>query len=91
MIKKMLKPLALAACSAVLCSTLSGCAARAESTTPTDEGWKMVYVYMPDGRLLASGTPDWIASWRYNDRIVKVSIGGKAYKTSWSNVVLVEE
>lgn len=91
MIKKMLKPLVLAACSAVLCSTLSGCAAKAERTTPTDEGGKTVYVYMPDGRLLASGTPDWVASWRYSDRIVEVSIGGKTYKTSWSNVVLVGE
>lgn len=27
----------------------------------------------------------------HNDRIVKVTIDGKTYETSWANVVLVEE
>ena len=30
-------------------------------------------------------------SFAHNDRIVKVTIDGKTYETSWANVVLVEE
>lgn len=33
----------------------------------------------------------WLSSFAHNDRIVKVTIDGKTYETSWANVVLVEE
>lgn len=32
-----------------------------------------------------------VSSFVHNDRIVKVTIDGKTYETSWANVVLVEE
>lgn len=50
-----------------------------------------VYVYLPDGTLLDKGRADKVSSFVYNDRIVRVTINGKSYKTSWANVVLVEE
>lgn len=49
------------------------------------------YVYLPDGTLLDKGRADKVSSFVHNDRIVKVTIDGKTYETSWANVVLVEE
>lgn len=49
------------------------------------------YVYLPDGTLLDKGRADKVSSFAHNDRIVKVTIDGKTYETSWANVVLVEE
>ena len=87
---KILKSLALAACTATLCVTMTGCEDVKGAATSEEPG-RMVYVYLPDGTLLDKGRADEVSSFVYNDRIVKVTINGKAYKTSWANVVLVEE
>lgn len=44
--------------------------------------------------LLGISKKEWadkVSSFVHNDRIVKVTIDGKTYETSWANVVLVEE
>lgn len=87
---KILKSLALAACTATLCVTMTGCEAVKGAAT-SEELVRTVYVYLPDGTLLDKGRADEVSSFVHNDRIVKVTINGKAYKTSWANVVLVEE
>lgn len=87
---KILKSLALAACTATLCVTMTGCEAVKGAAT-SEEPVRTVYVYLPDGTLLDKGRADKVSSFVHNDRIVKVTINGKAYKTSWANVVLVEE
>lgn len=87
---KILKSLALAACTATLCVTMTGCEA-VKSTASGEKPVKTVYVYLPDGTLLDKGRADKVSSFAHNDRIVKVTIDGKTYETSWANVVLVEE
>lgn len=87
---KTLKSLALAACTATLCVTLTGCEAVKGAAT-SEKPVKTVYVYLPDGTLLDKGWADKVSSFAHNDRIVKVTIDGKTYETSWANVVLVEE
>ena len=87
---KILKSLALAACTATLCVTLTGCEA-VKGTASGEKPVKTVYVYLPDGTLLDKGRADKVRSCVHNDRIVKVTIDGKTYETSWANVVLVEE
>lgn len=87
---KILKSLALAACTATLCVTLTGCEAVKGAAT-SEKPVKTVYVYRPDGTLLDKGWADKVSSFAHNDRIVKVTIDGKTYETSWANVVLVEE
>lgn len=57
----------------------------------SEEPVRTVYVYLPDGTLLDKGRADKVSSFVHNDRIVKVTINGKTYETSWANVVLVEE
>lgn len=87
---KILKSLALAACTATLCVTLTGCEAVKGAAT-SEKPVKTAYVYLPDGTLLDKGWADKVSSFAHNDRIVKVTIDGKTYETSWANVVLVEE
>lgn len=87
---KILKSLALAACTATLCVTMTGCEA-AKGAASGEKPVKTVYVYLPDGTLLDKGRADKVSSFVHNDRIVKVTINGKTYETSWANVVLVEE
>ena len=81
--RKTLELLALSTCTAALCVTLTGCEA-VKGTASGEKPVKTVYVYLPDGTLLDKGRAD-------KDRIVKVTIDGKTYETSWANVVLVEE
>ena len=88
--RKTLELLALSTCAAALCVTLTGCKAVKDAETSENPG-RTVYVYLPDGTLLDKGRADKVSSFIYNDRIVKVTINGKTYKTSWANVVLVEE
>lgn len=88
--RKTLKLLALSTCTAALCVTLTGCEAVKGAAT-SEEPVRTVYVYLPDGTLLDKGRADKVSSFVYNDRIVKVTINGKTYETSWANVVLVEE
>jgi len=57
-------------------------------TTPNDS---LDFYPTPDGTLLDKGRADKVSSFAHNDRIVKVTIDGKTYETSWANVVLVEE
>ena len=87
---KILKSLALAACTATLCVTMTGCEAVKDAAIG-ENPVKTVYVYLPDGTLLDKGRADKVSSFVHNDRIVKVTIDGKTYETSWANVVLVEE
>lgn len=87
---KILKSLALAACTATLCVTMTGCEAVKGAAT-SEKPVRTVYVYLPDGTLLDKGRADKVSSFVYNDSIVRVTINGKSYKTSWVNVVLVEE
>ena len=87
---KILKSLALAACTATLCVTMTGCEAVKGAAT-SEKPVRTVYVYLPDGTLLDKGRADEVSSFVYNDRIVRVTINGKSYKTSWANVVLLEE
>lgn len=87
---KILKSLALAACTATLCVTMTGCEAVKGAAT-SEKPVRTVYVYLPDGTLLDKGRADKVSSFAHNDRIVRVTINGKSYKTSWANVVLVEE
>ena len=87
---KILKSLALAACTATLCVTMTGCEAVNGAAT-SEKPVRTVYVYLPDGTLLDKGRADKVSSFVYNDRIVRATINGKSYKTSWANVVLVEE
>lgn len=87
---KILKSLALAACTATLCVTMTGCEAVKGAAT-SEKPVRTVYVYLPDGTLLDKGREDKVSSFVYNDRIARVTINGKSYKTSWANVVLVEE
>ncbi len=88
--RKVVKLLALTTFTAALCVTLTGCEAVKDAETSENPG-RTVYVYLPDGTLLDKGRADKVSSFIYNDRIVKVTINGKTYKTSWANVVLVEE
>lgn len=88
--RKTLELLALAACTATLCVTMTGCEA-VKSEATSEEPAETVYVYLPDGTLLDKGRADKVSSFGHNDRIVKVTIDGKTYETSWANVVLVEE
>lgn len=83
--RKAVKLLALTTLTAALCATLTGCEAVKDATIG-ENPVKTVYVYLPDGTLL-----DKVSSFVHNDRIVKVTIDGKTYETSWANVVLVEE
>lgn len=87
---KILKSLALAAGTATLCVTMTGCEAVKGAAT-SEKPVRTVYVYLPDGTLLDKGRADKVSSFVHNDRIVRVTINGKSYKTSWANVVLVEE
>lgn len=88
--RKALELLALTACTAALCVTLTGCTAVKDAETSENPG-RTAYVYLPDGTLLDKGRADKVSSFVHNDRIVKVTINGKTYETSWANVVLVEE
>ena len=89
--RKFAKLLAVAACTAILCGTLAGCRVIDKSYTESnDTHGETVYVYLPNGCLLARGIPDGIYSSTYNDTVT-VRINGKEYHTSWNNVVLVEE
>ena len=88
--RKAVKLLALPTLTAVLCAIGSGCDAVKDATIG-EYPVKTVYVYLPDGTLLDKGRADKVSSFVHNDRIVKVTIDGKTYETSWANVVLVEE
>ena len=88
--RKTLELLALSTCTAALCVTLTGCEA-VKDTASGEKPVKTVYVYLPDGTILDKGRADKVSSFAHNDRIVKVTIDGKTYETSWANVVLVEE
>lgn len=88
--RKTLELLALSTCTAALCVTLTGCEAVKGAAT-SEKPVRTVYVYLPDGTLLDKGQADKVSSFVHNDRIVKVTIDGKTYETSWANVVLVEE
>lgn len=88
--RKVLKVLTLTIGAVALCGALAGC--EADKAMGTDEdSVRTVYVYLPDGTLLDKGRADKVSSFVHNDRIVKVTINGKTYETSWANVVLVEE
>ena len=86
--RKTLELLALSTCTAALCVTLTGCEA-VKGTASGEKPVKTVYVYLPDGTLLDKGRADKVSS--VTDVVVKVTIDGKTYETSWANVVLVEE
>ena len=89
--RKVLKLLALTACSAALCGTMAGCGLVTRNYTKDNETHgETVYVYLPNGYLLTQGQPDGVYRSTYNDTVT-VRIGGKEYCTSWCNVVLVEE
>ena len=88
--RKTLELLALSTCTAALCVTLTGCEA-VKGIASGEKPVKTVYVYLPDGTLLDKERADEVSSFAHNDRIVKVTIDGKTYETSWANVVLVEE
>ena len=87
--RKALKLLALAACTAALCGTMAGC--KADEAIGTDvEPAEMVYVYSPDGTLLDKGVCE-KSRWAWDWPVVSVTVNGKRYTTGWANVVLVEE
>lgn len=88
--RKTMKALALTIGAVALCGALAGC--ETDKAMGIDEyPGRTVYVYLPDGTLLDKGRADKVSSFVHNDRIVKVTIDGKTYETSWANVVLVEE
>lgn len=87
--RKTLKALALTICATALCGALAGC--------ETDKAMgidkypdRTVYVYSPDGTLLDKGAYEG-GSWSCNWPVISVKVNGKKYKTSWANVVFVEE
>lgn len=87
--RKTLKALALTICATALCGALAGC--EADKDMGIDEyPVETVYVYSPDGTLLDKGAYE-SGSWSYNCPVVSVKVNGKKYKTSWANVVFVEE
>jgi len=87
--RKILKLLALTACTAALCGTLAGC--KVDEAVGTDENpIQMVYVYSPDGTLLDKGVCE-ESRWAWNWPVVSVKVNGKKYTTGWANVVLTEE
>ena len=90
MTHKNLERLAVTVCSIALCVVMTGCEA-AKGVNHIENPVRTVYVYLPDGTLLDKGRADKVSSFVHNDRIVKVTIDGKTYETSWANVVLVEE
>ena len=87
--RKVLKLLAVTACTAALCGTLAGCGAD-ENMVVSENPVKTVYIYLPDGTLLDSGKLDSMKSVGYNTQVI-VRMHGKKYTTSWANAVLVEE
>ena len=89
--RKVLKLLVVTACAAALCETMAGCDAVPGNYTKDNETHgETVYVYLPNGYLLAQGTPDGVYNSTYNDTVT-ARINGKEYHTNWSNVGLVEE
>ena len=89
--RKVLKLLVVTACAAALCETMAGCdAVPGNYTKDSVTHGETVYVYLPNGYLLAQSTPDGVYNSTYNDTVT-VRINGKEYHTNWSNVVLVEE
>lgn len=87
--RKTLKALALTICATALCGALAGC--EADKAMETDEDpVETVYVYSPDGTLLDKGVCEG-GSWSYSCPVISVKVNGKKYKTSWANVVFVEE
>ena len=88
--RKVLKALALTICTTALCGVMTGCE-EVKDVVTSEKPVRTVYVYLPDGTLLDKGREDKVSSFVHNDRIVKVTINGKTYETSWANVVLAEE
>lgn len=87
--RKTMKALALTICATALSGALAGC--EADKAMETDEyPVETVYVYSPDGTLLDKGACEG-SSWSYSCPVISVKVNGKKYKTSWANVVFVEE
>lgn len=87
--RKTLKALALTICTTALCGALAGC--EADKAMEIDEySARTVYVYSPDGTLLDKGAYEG-GSWSCDWPVISVKVNGKKYKTSWANVVFVEE
>ena len=83
--RKVLKALALTIGTIALCGALAGC--ETDKAMGIDEyPARTVYVYSPDGTLLDEG-----GSWSCDWPVISVKVNGKKYKTSWANVVFVEE
>lgn len=87
--RNVLKALTLTIGAVALCGALAGC--EADKAMETDEDpVETVYVYSPDGALLDKGVCEG-GSWSYDRPVISVKVNGKKYKTSWANVVFVEE
>lgn len=87
--RKTMKALALTICATALSGALAGC--EADKAMETDEyPVETVYAYSPDGTLLDKGACEG-GSWSYSCPVISVKVNGKKYKTSWANVVFVEE
>lgn len=87
--RKTMKALALTICATALSGALAGC--EADKAMETDEyPVETVYVYSPDGTLLDKGACEG-GPWSYSCPVISVKVNGKKYKTSWANVVFVEE
>lgn len=87
--RKVLKALALTIGTIALCGALAGC--ETDKAMGID-GYpaRTVYVYSPDGTLLDKGAYEG-GSWSCDWPVISVKVNGKKYKTSWANVVFVEE
>lgn len=82
--RKVLKLLVVTACAAALCETMAGCDAVPGNYTKDNETHgETVYVYLPNGYLLAQGTPDGVYNSTYNDTVT-VRINGKESKKNRS-------
>lgn len=87
--RKTMKALALTICATALCGALAGC--EADKAMGIDEyPARTVYVYSPDGTLPDKGAYEG-GSWSCDWPVISVKVNGKKYKTSWANVVFVEE
>ena len=87
--RKTMKALALTICATALCGALAGC--EADKAMGIDEyPARTVYVYSPDGTLLDKGAYEG-GSRSCDWPVISVKVNGKKYKTSWANVVFVEE
>lgn len=87
--RNVLKALTLTIGAVALCGALAGC--ETDKAMGIDEyPARTVYVYSPDGTLLDKGAYEG-GSWSCGRPAISVKVNGKKYKTSWANVVFVEE